>query len=164
MISRIPHSRSGVAVAAIALAVAACTPAGPKPEQTADAIYAGGDIVTVNDAQPTAEALAVKDGKILAVGSAADDREGAQGRRPRRSSTWAARRCVPGFIDPHSHYINSLSMASQANVFAPPAGPGKDVPSIVAALEAVRRRAPDPRGRAHHGLRLRRERHARAAC
>ncbi|MEA2262854.1 MAG: hypothetical protein QOJ51_5679 [Acidobacteriaceae bacterium] len=29
----------------------------------------GGDIVTVNDAQPQAEALAVKDGKILMVGS-----------------------------------------------------------------------------------------------
>ena len=43
---------------------------GPEPAQPADTIYVGGDIVTVNDAQPTAEALAVKDGKIVAVGKA----------------------------------------------------------------------------------------------
>lgn len=35
--------------------------------ETADAIYRGGDILTINDAAPTAEALAVKDGKILAA-------------------------------------------------------------------------------------------------
>jgi predicted amidohydrolase YtcJ len=39
---------------------------------TADAIYFGGDIVTINDAQPNAEAIAVKDGKILFVGSMAE--------------------------------------------------------------------------------------------
>ena len=37
--------------------------------QAADAIYTGGDIVTVNDRQPAAEAVAVKDGRILAVGA-----------------------------------------------------------------------------------------------
>ena len=39
---------------------------------TADTIYVGGDIVTINDAQPNAEALAVKDGRILAVGGRSD--------------------------------------------------------------------------------------------
>jgi hypothetical protein len=34
----------------------------------ADMIYTGGDIVTINDKQPSAQALAVKDGKILALG------------------------------------------------------------------------------------------------
>ena len=33
----------------------------------ADKIYTGGDIVTISDAQPTAEAVAVKDGLILAL-------------------------------------------------------------------------------------------------
>ena len=40
----------------------------------------------------------------------------------------AGKTLLPGFLDPHSHYINSLTMANQVNVFAPPAGPGKDVP------------------------------------
>jgi hypothetical protein len=35
----------------------------------ADAIYHGGSILTINDAQPRAEAVAVKDGKVLTVGS-----------------------------------------------------------------------------------------------
>ena len=37
----------------------------PAPPLAADTIYTGGDIVTVNDAQPTAEALAIKDGNSI---------------------------------------------------------------------------------------------------
>jgi predicted amidohydrolase YtcJ len=37
-----------------------------------ESIYAGGDTVTVNDAQSTVEALAVKDGKILTMGCLAE--------------------------------------------------------------------------------------------
>jgi len=44
----------------------------PALEQEAKAIYTGGDIITMNDSQPTAEAIAVKEGKILAVGAKAD--------------------------------------------------------------------------------------------
>ena len=42
------------------------------PVDAADTIYTGGDIVTVNDKLPAAEALAVKGGKIGAVGARAD--------------------------------------------------------------------------------------------
>ena len=35
----------------------------------ADAIWFGGPIITVNDKAPRAEAIAVKDGKIVAVGT-----------------------------------------------------------------------------------------------
>ena len=58
------------AVAACVASVAGCNSV--KPEQAADTIYTGGNIITVNDAQPSAEAVAVKDGKILMVGSTAD--------------------------------------------------------------------------------------------
>ena len=54
---------------------------------------------------------------------------------------------LPGFIDPHSHYINSLTVANQVNVFPPPAGPGADVAAIVAALKAFRDRIRCPPGR-----------------
>jgi predicted amidohydrolase YtcJ len=51
-------------------------PTAPTPPQAqidaAEIIYVGGDIVTINDRQPSAEALAVKGGKILAVGARAD--------------------------------------------------------------------------------------------
>jgi hypothetical protein len=49
--------------------------------QAADAIYTGGPIITMNEAAPRAEAVAIKDGKIIAVGTKADDhdRPGGQG-------------------------------------------------------------------------------------
>ena len=58
-----------VVVTAVALATACTT---KNPPKVADTIYKGGAIVTVNDAQPAAEAVAVKDGKILAVGNQVD--------------------------------------------------------------------------------------------
>ena len=80
-------------VAANMIFSAGCS--GPKREVTADTIYTGGDIITVNDAQPTAEAFAVKDGKILAVGTAQRHRDATQGCRDDASSISPARRCCP---------------------------------------------------------------------
>ena len=60
-----------IAVLATSVAlVAGCNSV--QSEQAADTIYTGGDIVTVNDSQPTAEAVAIKNGKILMVGSLAE--------------------------------------------------------------------------------------------
>src|SRR6266852_662790 len=47
--------------------------------QVADAIYFGGNIITVNDAQPSAEAVAVKGGKIVAVGTRAEVEQAQKG-------------------------------------------------------------------------------------
>src|SRR5271165_5478679 len=104
----------------------------------ADAIYTGGDIVTINDAQPTAEALAVKDGKILAVGSRAEIETAHKGKATEVFDL-AGRALLPGFLDAHSHYISSLTVANQVNVYPPPAGPGKDPASIVAELVEFRK-------------------------
>jgi predicted amidohydrolase YtcJ len=41
----------------------------PTSPDATDSIYINGDIVTIDDAKPTAEAIAVKDGRILAVGA-----------------------------------------------------------------------------------------------
>ena len=118
--------------------VPACTPAkAPAPAQAADTIYFGGPIVTVDDAKPAAEAVAVQAGRIVAVGSRAAveaDRKGAG----TTMVDLAGKTLVPGFLDPHSHYFSSLSVANQVNVFAPPAGPGKDIPSIVEELRKFR--------------------------
>jgi hypothetical protein len=40
------------------------------------------------------------------------------------------------FIDARGHYISALSVANQAKVYAPPVGPGSDVPGIISAIEA----------------------------
>jgi len=69
-----------------------------KKETTA--IYHGGHIVTVNDAQPQAEALAVKGGKIIAVGPLDEVKKvvGAP-----RMVDLNGHTLLPGFIDGHSH-------------------------------------------------------------
>ena len=138
------RSKAGIAAAAMAVAVA-CTPAGPKPEQTADAIYAGGDIVTVNDAQPTVEALAVKDGKILAVGTRAEVEKAHKGTATKVVDL-GGKTLLPSFLDAHSHYINSLLVANQCKLYAPPSGPGRDVESIVAELKRFAEERKIPKG------------------
>jgi hypothetical protein len=117
-----------------AAAALALTP-GTALAQTADTIYTGGDIVTINDAQPTAEAIAVKDGKILAVGTRAAVEKAHKGATT-NAIDLGGKTLMPSFLDAHSHYFNSLLVANQCKLYAPPAGPGKDVPSIIAALKA----------------------------
>ncbi|MBX2977751.1 MAG: amidohydrolase family protein [Flavobacteriales bacterium] len=88
------------------------------------------------------EALAVKDGKILLVGTQAEAM-GMIGERTAMNDL-QGRTLLPGFTDPHSHYINALLFAGQAKLYAPPAGSGKDVPSIIAELQcfALERNVP----------------------
>jgi predicted amidohydrolase YtcJ len=114
-----------------------CGSSAPAPAATADTIYYGGDIITVDDAQPSAEAIAIKDGKILALGTRTQIEKSNKGANTKLVDL-AGKALLPGFLDPHSHYINSLSVANQVNVYAPPAGPGKDIPSIVAELKKFR--------------------------
>ncbi|HOX20497.1 MAG TPA: amidohydrolase [Gemmatimonadales bacterium] len=122
-------------LAASAALVTGCS--APSPALTADTIYAGGDIITVSDSQPSAEALAVKDGRILAVGTLAQIERTHKGRATTVVDL-AGHTLLPGFLDPHSHYISAISVANQVNVFPPPAGPGKDIPAIVAELRTFR--------------------------
>ena len=132
----------GISIAALALAscskentdVAPTTTAAPATQNAADSIYFGGDIVTVNDAQPTAEAIAIKDGKIVAVGSLAELTASSKGSATKMVDL-GGKTLLPGFIDPHSHFINGMAMEDQANVTAPPVGPASTAAEIVAELQ-----------------------------
>ena len=124
---------------------AGCGPSGPDAANSADTIYAGGDIITANDAQPTAEAVAVKDGRILAVGTRREI-DGAYKGKATQVVDLGGKALLPGFLDPHSHYISSITVANQVNVFAPPAGPGKDIAAIVAELKKFREAHAVPAG------------------
>lgn len=138
------RSTVSISVAVLASLLASCNQ-GPSPAATADTIFVGGTIVTVNDNQPTAEALAIKDGKILGVGPRARIETNFKGATTAVVDL-AGKTLLPGFIDPHSHYINSVSAANQVNVSPPPAGPGKDIPSIVEALKKFRDERKIPAG------------------
>jgi predicted amidohydrolase YtcJ len=102
--------------------------------QTADVIYAGGDIVTVNDAQPVAEAVAVKDGRILAVGQRADIEKAHKGPATRNVDL-AGRTLSPGFIDGHSHMLGFGAQSVGANLLAAPDGTVNTIDELVVRLQ-----------------------------
>ncbi|MFM9197640.1 MAG: amidohydrolase [Planctomycetia bacterium] len=104
----------------------------------ADRIIRGGPIVTVNPAQPTAEAVAIAGGKIVAVGSEADvmQHKGAA----TEVVDLGGRTLVPGFVDGHSHFCSLIDVQTQALCASPPAGPCQTVADVIAALEKVRAR------------------------
>jgi len=79
--------------------------------QSADAIYVNGEIVTVDQDNPAAQALAVRGGRITAVGDRDEVVAAQQGPNTRVVDLDGAA-LLPGFIDPHSHYINSLTVAN----------------------------------------------------
>ncbi|MBH8561737.1 amidohydrolase family protein [Nostoc sp. CENA67] len=99
----------------------------------ADTIYINGEIITVNDAQPTAEAVAVKDGKILAVGSTAAVMEYQE--EATRIIDLNGNIMVPGFIDAHSHILNYAIMLAVANLSPPPDSGVESIEDIVAILK-----------------------------
>jgi predicted amidohydrolase YtcJ len=110
--------------------------AGRAAAQVADVIYSGGDIVTANRRQPSAEAVAIRDGRIVAVGA----RDVVMARRGAETKVvdLGGKTLVPGFIDPHSHFASAMTISEQANCSGPPVGPVRDIPGLVAALKALR--------------------------
>ena len=99
---------------------------------TADTIYRGGPILTMDDAAPRAEAVAVRDGRILAVGTSdeVDEFRGAA----TRTVELDGRALLPGFVDSHGHVVMGGLQAMSANLLAPPDGEVKDIASLQQTL------------------------------
>ena len=113
------------ACAAVAQTVATAT--GP-----ADLIYSGGPIITVNDAAPMAEAVAVRAGRILAVGSR-QQVEATRGPGTRMVNL-EGRTMLPGFVDPHGHVVMVGLQAVGANMLAAPDGEANDIAAVIRIL------------------------------
>jgi predicted amidohydrolase YtcJ len=106
----------------------------PAAAAAADTIYTGGDIITVNDAQPYVEAVAVKDGRILALGTL-DEIESAHRDATTQIVDVAGHTLAPGFVDGHAHFLGFGSQAVGANLLAPPDGTINTIDDIVAELK-----------------------------
>ena len=77
----------------------------PKESRIADAVYHTGKIYTVNSAQPWAEAVAIRNGKIVFVGS--DDAVRAHIGQDTALYDLQGRLMLPGFQDAHIHPVYS---------------------------------------------------------
>jgi len=89
------------------LLLVACT-SGPPSDQAADTVYTNGKIYTVDEAQPWAEAVAIKDGKFLAVGSNTDVNASTGGST--RVVDLGGKFVMPGIVDMHAHPFTGVDM------------------------------------------------------
>ena len=98
-------------------------------------VYYGGDIITMGGDQPQyVEAIAVEAGKIIAVGSreAAIKAVGGQA----ALIDLKGQTLMPGFIDAHSHLMQTAAKLSVVALDAPPAGDILSIKDIVDKLSA----------------------------
>ena len=137
MSKKIQRGAAWLAVAAASLVLGACSKPGPAPGASGVTVYSGGDILTMAGAEPAyAEALAVRDGKILAVGTRAEvDKAAGAGAT---QVDLAGKTLLPGFIDGHSHLLNYADSLVQANLNPPPIGGVTKIADIIEALRKLK--------------------------
>jgi predicted amidohydrolase YtcJ len=99
----------------------------------ADAIYHGGDVVTIDDKNPTAQAVAIKDGRIIAVGTK-DDVLKLKGQSTKLIDL-GGKALLPGFIDGHGHCLFVGVQAASANLLAPPDHTVKNIADLQVELK-----------------------------
>lgn len=112
------------------------------PVAAADSIYLGGSILTMNDAQPSAEAVAVRAGRITAVGSRAEllKLKGVH----TRVVDLQGKTLIPGFVDPHSHISVVGLQAISANMLPPPDGNNASIAQLQETLRQYIKTSPEP--------------------
>ncbi|HRB03536.1 MAG TPA: amidohydrolase [Ilumatobacteraceae bacterium] len=97
----------------------------------ADLVISGGPVITMDDRQPRAETVAVRDGRIVAVGSI-EELAGLTGPATEMLDL-DGRTLLPGLIDPHMHFV-MVQLADWVDV-SPMATPTE--PDIHAALRSA---------------------------
>jgi predicted amidohydrolase YtcJ len=120
-------------LAGLLATLAACSKTSPPAVNTADSIYFGGNIITINDAQPSAEAVAVKAGRIVAVGSRAEVEKAQKGVSTQLIDL-GGKTLLPGFVDGHGHFLNVGIQTATANLLPPPDGPISSIPQLQKTL------------------------------
>jgi predicted amidohydrolase YtcJ len=110
------------------------TPSVPTTSVPADTIFQGGTILTLAKEGDSVEALAVRDGQIVATGTLGSMKAL---RGPETESVdLGGRTLMPGFVDGHSHFTAYVAMVDVVNVSSPPAGPMRNHDEIVETLAA----------------------------
>ena len=122
----------GPMIAALLLASGvAC--AGVARGEAADTLYEGGTVLTMDPARPQVEAVAVRAGRIVALGSREEIHRAWAGEST-RVVPLGGNTLLPGFIDGHSHISQALTLADWANVSVPPVGAVDTIAILVATL------------------------------
>jgi predicted amidohydrolase YtcJ len=100
--------------AALVAFLLACNPAASAPADPADLLLVNGRIVTVDSAHPTAEAIAIKGDRIMALGTTAE-MDKLKGPATRRIDL-QGKLAIPGFIEGHGHFLGLGSSRMHLNL------------------------------------------------
>ena len=97
-------ARSGVVVVSLFVAAAAVAAWAHRPQPTAppDLILVNGHIVTVDDARPEAQAVAIRGDRIVAVGTTDEIKRSAGPNT--KTIDLGGQLAIPGFIESHGHF------------------------------------------------------------
>jgi hypothetical protein len=107
----------------------------PARAQSADTVLLNGKIITLDSTTPAGEALAVRDGKIIAIGKSDDIRKLAG--TGTRSIDLAGRAVIPGLIDSHMHAIRAaMFYATEVNWIG-----ATSIPEAMERIKAAAQRA-----------------------
>jgi predicted amidohydrolase YtcJ len=106
---------------------------------TAITVFVAKKIVTMDPGWPSATAVAVRDGKILSVGSLEDLQPWLQGAPHRIDRRFADQVIVPGFIEPHGHpVLGGTSLTRPLLTYLPVPNPyGPPFPGVKNQAEAT---------------------------
>nr|WP_315142821.1 amidohydrolase [uncultured Flavobacterium sp.] len=97
-------------------------------------VYYNGEIITMEGNEPTyAEAVVVKDGKILFVGTESDAMK--QAGAGHIMKDLEGKTLVPGFVDGHCHFFQFGTQAITANLLASPDGNVNNIDDLINALK-----------------------------
>lgn len=99
----------------------------------ADKIYINAQIVTMNEAQPSAQALAIKDGILIAVG----DQQSVLAHKSATTKVidLKGKTLLPGFVDAHGHVSMTGLQAVSANLLPAPDGKGNSIAALQQILK-----------------------------
>lgn len=102
--------------------------------QAPDKIYYGGPIITMNDSSLLAEAVAIKDGKIIAVDRLRTIEAMADDKTMRVDLD--GKTMMPGFVDGHSHFLaTGANTLNKIDLNPAPIGNVNEIDDIIAKLK-----------------------------
>lgn len=106
----------------------------PTEQPSADIIITGENVITLDEQNTGANAVAIIGETIAAVGAAEDVM------KMRGEATQVIelgeRALIPGFIDAHGHIAFSARLIDMVNLSSPPVGPAENIEDVVALLKS----------------------------
>jgi len=96
-------------------------------------IYTNGHILTIDDANPSVEAVAVKEGKVFTLGTLKEVKQRTGGKAT--IVDLDGKTMMPGFIDAHGHIADYLMFWGLPNLASPPVSDVQSINDLVVKMQ-----------------------------